>query len=266
MAIVEIAYQRDPATGQTLFDVSGYPLLDATANTGANTYLQLQTRVQNEVLGSPTTSDVKNAIQDAILMFERETFYFNKVRSFGSVTGSLSDLQTVNGKEFYSNVDLPILLNFPHISKILVLAFANRYPLNSRTPQWIDDVSVSTTWQGLPTDWCIMEDGALRIYPVPNGGYPLIIDGTIRFKPLTADADYNCWTNRAERLIRMAAKMLLFRDIIRDAQQTAIFEREVYGDQSRPGLPGELGRLKAESQRRGAGVGSKLRASRGYMS
>lgn len=265
MAIIDIAYQRDPATGQTLYDIKGYPLFDDTANAGANTYAQLQARVQNEVLGSPTTTDVQNAIQDAVGMFERESFWFSNVRSFGSVTGSLSDLQTIQGKEFYSNVDLPILLNFPHISKVLVLAFANRYPLISRTPSWIDDQSISTTWQGLPTDWCVMEDGSLRLYPVPNGGYPLIVDGTIRFKPLSADGDYNAWTNRAERLIRQAAKMLLFRDIIRDAQQTATFEREVYGDPSRPGLPGELGRLKAESQRRGGGGARKLRPSRGYM-
>ena len=264
MAIIEIAYLRDPATGMTLFDSAGYPQFDATANTGANTYLDLQNRVQNEVLGSPTTSDIKNAIQDAILMFERETFYFNKIRSFG-VTGSLSNLQTTQGKEFYSNVDLPILLNIPHIASVVILAFNNRYPLISRTPFWVDYQSVSTTWQGLPTDFCIMEDGTLRLYPVPDNTYQLVLDATFRFKPLSADADYNCWTNRGERLIRMAAKMLLFRDITRDAQQTAIFEREVYGDPSRPGLPGELGRLKAETTRRGGGVGGKLRPSRNYM-
>lgn len=264
MPIIDIAYNRDVATGQTLLDSSGYPQYDGTANAGANTFQQMQDRVKNEVLGSPTTSDIQNAIQDAVNMFERQTFFFNNVRVFGNSTGSLSAIQTVQGKEFYSNVDIPILLNMPHISKVLVVAFSNRYPLNQRTPQWVDDVSVSTTWQGLPTDWAMMEDGALRLYPVPNGGYPLILDATIRFKPLAASGDYSCWTNRAERLIRMAAKMLLFRDIIRDADQMAIFEREVYGDPGRPGLPGELGRLKAESMRRAGGPG-KLRASRGWM-
>jgi len=264
VSIIEIAYLRDPASGQALFDGQGYPQLDPTANAGANTYAQLQSRVANEVLGSPQPSDIQNAIQDAILMFERETYYFNNIRSFGSVTGSLSDLQTTPGKEFYSNTDLPILINMPHISKVLVLAFSNRYPLNNRTPQWIDDQSISTTWQGLPTDWAIQEDGTLRIYPVPNGQYPLILDATIRFAPLVNDADYNCWTNRAERLIRQATKMLLFRDIIRDEGQAQICERAVFGDPNRPGLPGELGRLKAESTRRSGGPG-KLRASRGYM-
>lgn len=264
MAIIDVAYLRDASTGQTLFDVKGYPQFDATANAGANTYAQLQARVQNEVLGSPTILDIQNAISDAILMFERNTFYFNNVRSFGADTGSLSNLQTVQGKEFYSNVDLPILLNMPHIMKIMVLAFSNRYPLIQRTPQWIDDQSLSTTWQGLPTDWCTMEDGALRLYPVPDGGYPLVLDATIRFKPLVDDADYNCWTNRAERLIRLTAKMLLFKDITRDAQQAALFEREVYGDSNNLQFQGEFSRLKGETGRRAGGTG-RLRPSRGYM-
>jgi hypothetical protein len=261
VTILDIAYQRDPTTGQMLFDVNGYPI--PASNPGANTYGQLQARIQNEVLGSPSTSDIQNAIQDAIAMYEREPYWFNSERIFGGVSGSLSNLQTTAGKEFYSDVDLPILINIPHISKILVLAFGNRYPLNERTPQWIDDVSISTTWQGLPTDWAY-QNGSLRIYPVPNGTYPLILDVTIRFAPLVNTSDYNPWTNRAERLIRYTAKMLLFRDIIRDADQAAFFEREIHGDASQPYKLGEYPRLKAESFRRTGGPG-RLRASRGYL-
>ena len=257
---IQVTFQRDPSTGQVLFDANGYPQYGT--NTGANTYSALQQRVQNEVLGSPQTSDIQNAIQDAIAAYERESFWFNQVRSFGGVTGSLSDLQTVAGKEFYSDADLPVLVNMPHISKISVLAFANRYPLNERTPQWIDDQSISTTWQGLPTDWC-WQAGSLRLYPVPNGGYPLILDATIRFAPLVNSTDYSCWTNEAERLIRLEAKRLLFVDIIRDGEQAAVMEREINGDMN-ANKPGELSRLRRENLRRSSGP-MKLRPSRGYF-
>ena len=257
---VSITFQRDPATGQVLFDASGNPLVNA--NPAANTYGAMQSRIQNEVLGSPQISDIQNAIQDAIAEYERETFWFNSMRTFGAVSGSASDLQTVNAQEFYSYADLPVLTNMPHISKILVLAFANRYPLTQRTPQWIDDQSISTSWQGLPTDWC-WQAGALRIYPVPNGGYPLIIDGTIRFPALVNPADYNCWTNEAEKLIRTEAKRLLFREITRDDEQVQAMELELMGD-PRTGRQGALGMLRRESMRRAGGTG-KLRASRGYM-
>lgn len=281
MPIVDINYQRDPATGQILFDVNGYPIY--SNNTGANTYAQLQARVQNEVLGSPTATDIQNAIQDAIAEYERETFWFNRMRYFGDVQGtgaspfssafspafggtigplSASDLVTMQGKEFYSNYDLPVLINYPHITKILVLAFNNRYPLIQRTPQWIDDQSISTSWQGLPTDWC-WDSGALRLYPVPDGGYPLIIDATIRFPPMVADGDYSVWTNRAEALIRMEAKRLLFVNITRDPAQAQMMEIELMGNPA-TGRQGALAMLRRESVRRAGGTG-KLRPSRNYF-
>ncbi len=260
MAFADITYQRDPVTGQVLFDANGFPL-QASGQT-ANTYADLQARIADEVLGSPTTAQIQNAIQDAISTFERGSFDFNRIRSFGGVTGSLSDLQTVLGKEFYGNGDLPVLVNFPHISKILILAFNNRDPLNERTTSWIDDASVSTSWNGLPTDWA-WDSGALRLYPVPDGAYPIIIDATIRFAPLVNPTDFNPWTNRAEALIRFEAKRLLFLNITRDADQAMAMEREILGDPMR-GKIGQLAILKAETMRRSGGPG-RLRASRGYF-
>ncbi len=261
MAIVEISYQRDPTTGQVIFDASGYPLV--VADPTANTYGQMQTRVSNEVLGAITATDVQNAIQDAIETFERESFWFNDMRYFGGATGSLSNLQTVQGKEFYSYQDLPVLASNPHIMKMYVFAFNNRYPLVQRTPQWIQDQSLSPTWQGLPTDWCWIA-GGVQLYPIPNGAYPLIVEGTIRLPVLSADADYNAWTNRAERLIRSEAKRRLFIDLTRDSDQATRMEMEVYGN---PGLgrQGALAELRRETMRRAGGPG-KLRPSRGYMS
>lgn len=264
MAIIDIAYQHNSSTGEMLFDATGLPIQDDTANAGANTYGQLQSRIQNEVLGSPTTLDIQNAIGDAIRIHEDKTFWFNVFRVFGGVAGNLSDLETIAGKEFYSQGDLPALISFPHISKALIVAFANRYPLINRTNQWVDDQSVSTSWQGLPTDWSII-GGDLRSYPIPMGGYNFILNATVRFKQFESDSEYNPWTNRAERLIRQTAKMLLFRDIIRDEDQAMICEREAFGNPMNPLRQGESQKLKAESMRRSGGPG-KLRPSRGYMS
>lgn len=258
--INEVVFLRDGATGQVLFDALGNPKY--ATNPNALTFGAMQTRVTYEVLGSPTPADATQAIQDAIAQFERESFWFNDMRTFGAVTGSLSDLQTVQAKEFYSAQDLQTLVNMPHIRQIQVLAFNNRYTLNERTQQWIADQSISTTWQGLPTDWC-WNSGALQLYPVPDGGYPLIITGTIRFPGLVNNSDFNCWTNDAEWLIRSEAKRLLFTNIIRDADQAMAIEMEVYGN-PRTGRQGALQQLRRETMRRAGGTG-RLRASRGYM-
>src|ERR1700677_608906 len=106
MAIIDINYEHDPSTGQMLFDVNGLPIQDPTLNASANTYQDLQNRIQNEVLGAPTTTDIQNAISDAIGLFDSKTFWFNSFRVFGGVAGSLSDLETVAGQEFYNQTNL----------------------------------------------------------------------------------------------------------------------------------------------------------------
>lgn len=259
MPVVELNYQRDPASGAVQFGASGYPLV--VANPSAATYGEMQARIQHEVLGDITIDDIKNAIQDAIAEYEAQSFWFNQIRLYGS-PGSGSNLQTVNGQEFYSAQDLPVLTVIPHISKVMVLAFANRYSLVERTYQWIDDVSLSTTWQGLPTDWAYQSQ-SLRLYPVPNGNYPLIIDVTTRFQPLVNDSDYNVWTNRGALLIRTEAKRLLFRNLTRDEDQAQYMEQELQGD-PQSGRQGVLAMLRRETMRRAGGTG-RIRGSRGYM-
>lgn len=260
MTTVQLAFQRDPTTGQIIFDASGYPVF--ATNAGANTYGDMQTRIQDEILGSPTVAQIKNAIQDAIATFERQQFWCSDMRYYG-VTGSASNLQTVRDQEFYSYQDLNVLINMPYIRRVMVFAFNNRYPLENRSQEWIDDQSVSPTWNGLPTDWC-WSAGAMRIYPIPNQSYPLIISGTLRFAPLIDDVDYNCFTNELESLIRTEAKRLLFTNITRNPMQAESMAREIYGDQSR-GMQGYLAQARRESTTRAGGGGGKIRASRGYL-
>lgn len=253
-------YVRDPASGQILFTATGSPQI--VPNPAANTYGAMQQRVAYEVLGSPNATDVANAIQDAIAQFERETFYFNDMRVFGEVPGSLSNLHTVLGKEFYSAQDLPVLTSMPHIRRLMVFAFDNRYPLVQRTASWMDDQSIAPDWNGLPTDWTWVA-GSIRLYPIPNGVYPIILDGTIRFPPLVNPTDTNPWMCDAEYLIRSEAKRLLFLNITRDFDQAQIMERQVYGD-PQTGRQGALAQVRRELTRRVGGAG-KIRGSRGYL-
>ena len=263
MALIDIVFANDPVTGFPTFDASGYPIISLTANVGANTYGALQAKIQNEILGSPTTAQIQNAIGDAIANFESMAFWFNQIRYWGGTAGSLSNLQTTAGQELYSGLDLPILAVMPAISNIQVIAFGNRYSLRSRTKQWMDENSVSPTWQGLPTDYTIVDGTSVRLYPIPNAVYPLIVYGTTRFPPLVNSPDFNCWTNRGEALIRQEAKRLLFLNITRNPTQVQAMEAEIYGDGPKQGI---LSRLRREGQTRlGTGGGGKIRASRGYM-
>ena len=268
MPYYDIVYSQDPATGFVVFDSNGFPVQDPAANAGlaaTNTYGNLQAKIQDEVLGSPTTAQIQNAIQDAIAYFEGMTFWFNNIRYFGASAGSTSNLQTVAGQEIYSSQQVPILGNMPAIKNIMIYAFGNRYPLRSRTDEWIDDQSVSQSWEGLPTDYCISGGTSIRLYPIPNGVYSLTLIGTVRLPALVSLTDYGVWTNRAEGLIRQEAKRNLFMNITRNPTQVAAMESDLYGNPN-IGRQGLLARLRRESQTRlGTGGGGKVRASRGHM-
>lgn len=254
------AYQRDPATGVILLDPNGYPLI---AQAGLNTYQMMQARVQDEVLGPATNTHIQNAINDAINTFERETFWFTDIRIFTAVPGSASALVTAPHQEYISWDQYPLLIQMPHIRNIYVLAFGNRYPLHNRTPQWMDDQSVNPSWTGLPTDWC-WQAGAIRLYPIPNGSYPLILAGTLRYAPLVNPGDTNPWLNEAEPLIRTEAKRLLFTNISRDTEQAQLMMMEIHGT-PQLGRQGYLQQLRRETQRRSGGPGH-LRPARGWIS
>lgn len=243
-------YQRDPTTGQLLFDASGYPLVNAAP---AKNYGIMQARIADEVLGSPTTAQIQNAIQDAIGLHDEGDYWFNSIR-YANVTGSSASFETAPGKEFYSDVDLPILVNYPHISKMQVVVAGTRYRMVPRTSSWVDDMSLLVSQQGIPTDWC-WQAGAIRLYLIPSSVYPINFDGTIRFAPLVNDTDTSPWMDDAENMIRYEAKRLLFTHIIRDEAQATVMQGEVDREKTR---------LKGETMLRQAGSG-RMRPSSRYF-
>jgi hypothetical protein len=98
---------------------------------------------------------------------------------------------------------------------------------------------------------------------VPDASYQIVIDATIRFRPMVNDTDYSVWTNRAEAVIRTESKRILFKNIIRDQGQADAMELDLMGD-PRTGRQGALGMLRREATRRAGGPG-KLRPSRSYF-
>lgn len=233
--------------------------------TTSSTYGAMQARIADEVLGAVTTTHIVNAIGDAIAKYERQRFYFNEVRDGQNVlqtdtgttlTGSdglsLTDSQslvTVSGQEFYSDADYAIIGSMATIDKMVLLYANNRWPIRRRTPEWMEDVSFSTSLRSIPTDWAWVA-GSIRFYPVPNGAYPIFITGTARLPALVNSTDSNAWTQDAEELIRLCAEGILYRRIVRDAAMAAMCQQ----DEAQA-----LQSLRSETARRSVGAG-RIRA------
>lgn len=222
--------------------------------TWSSTYLGLQKAIADE-LGDRTDlllplsdsglsmSPIQNAIQSAIAKWEREPFYFNSEYTVPFFT-------TVASQQFYTVDDAPAIATTPAWDRIHILINTNRYTLNARTWQYLEDIDVNpqaTTSQ--PVDYAYFAE-QFRLYPTPDHAYEVIASRYTRFTNLSADADSNVWTNDAYDLIRSEAKLILAQEVLHDSGITAECMVAIYGNPQIPGSRGYLYPLKAETTRR----------------
>lgn len=216
------------------------------------TYITLQRQIADELIDSQhllsvisgsslTLSPIQNAIQSAVSKWEREPFYFNEVYSTPLFT-------TVNAQEFYTSADAAAIATTPEIYQLHALINANRYALAVKSWAELDVVSVNPSATGEPQDYAVFAS-QIRLYPIPNGAYPIRASRTQKITALSADNDTNVWTQDAFDLIRSEAKLILAEEVIHDDDLAVRMRRAIYGV---PGVGGRgyLGALRAETFRR----------------
>lgn len=208
----------------------------------ASTYGQMQSTIAFELGGrSDLTTQIQNAIQTAIAKWERKRFYFNEYNG-------INVFNTVAAQEYYTTADFAAIATIAHIDKIWALVGNNRYYFMPRSMQYLDEVSVNPN-VAAPSVGCDYAYYAetLRFYPIPDGAYPISIQGTKRFTALSSSGDSNVWTNDAEALIRTEAKLDIYMNILKDFDQAKAMEMQIYGDSSEPSSVGYLNALAGET-------------------
>lgn len=158
-------------------------------------------------------SPIQLAILDAISIYNDERFYFNEYRTSGAFS-------TVVGQEFYTLADWADIATIWHIDKLSILISGNRFFMEPRTEQYMEDISMNASWTGQPVDYAYY-NYQLRFYPIPNGVYPVNVLGTKNFTDLSGASDTNVWTTDGEALVRLTAKQYLYRDTILDSDKAA---------------------------------------------
>lgn len=224
----------------------------------SGTYGEMQSRIAYEILGGGLvqTTDIENAILDAVKDYERQSFYFNEIRdasnpvmdtSFNIVTDSSGNpiydgggWTTVPGVDFYPASYHANIGSMAFIRTLVAVLSTTRYILRPATIQWIEEQQVNPGWRALPTDWC-WHAGGIRLYPFPDQAYPMIMTGIMRFPTLAATGDTNPWMVEAEELIRCAAKRRLYLHVLRNPEQAQMMQGEEQN---------ALRNLKRESSRR----------------
>ena len=177
----------------------------------AATYGDMQARIADEVQDNALTTQIQNAIQTAIKLYERRKFYFNtKIGTFNAV----------GGQEYYgsaANADIPLLVRIFDPLKCSLNGFL--YDINPT-----DDSYITSCQNGqiitIPQFYSYYAE-QIRLFPIPDQNYPITMRYQYRLTPLVNSSDTNAWMTDAEMLIRQAAKRVLGVDVTREIDPAA---------------------------------------------
>lgn len=175
------------------------------------TFGEMKALIADDIARSDLTTQIAQAVLDAIQDQERTRFYFNERRDAPAFT-------TVAGQEFYTSADDADIATIAHIDDLALIYNSGRRLLTSQTERWMEDQPSNTGFQGVPSDYSYLAK-RIRLYPIPDAAYDVYMTGQIRLAALSAAGDTNVWTEDANQLIRFAAKEKLYRHVIQDPQR-----------------------------------------------
>jgi hypothetical protein len=160
-------------------------------------YSEMRARIADELAndGAITAAQINYAIQDAIKHYERREWWFNS---------NIGTFNTVASQELYTATDWPELASAVQIDAMTVTYNTVKSPMRAVSYVEIDDRQTGFVL-AVPRNFAYY-DQALRLFPIPNGAYPITVSYARRFTSLSDDDDTNAWTTEAEELIRQAAK------------------------------------------------------------
>lgn len=153
-----------------------------------------------------TNVQIQSAINTAMRFYSRKTFYFNKIK-----TG----VNVVVGTPYYTLTNSAIFIaDLYTLQTVMFTPTAeDGYPL-TQTHDYKIENSVPNTGRA-PTHYSYAEM-QLRLYPTPNKAGVCSILATYMYPRLTGDAETNPFLERADELIRQAAKRYLAFNILHD--------------------------------------------------
>lgn len=184
-------------------------------------FLIMQQRIADEIVRDDLSEQTKKAINSAIEIWEGIRFSFNERRYL---------ISTVADQEYYDTEEPTLVFHdssaledgerLIEIDVITCTVNNMQYPLSPRTQKWFEQYTApAAIYTGQPDSYGWYGE-QIRLYPIPDGVYPLGISAlaVLGPTPLVGDTDTNAWMTRGEALIRNQAKYILYRDILRDAE------------------------------------------------
>ena len=169
----------------------------------------LKARIADDLIRTDLTTQIGEAITDAITHYQSERFYFNTVRTATFAT-------TANISVYTSSEDADIPL-FVEIDDVFVNDGSNERRMKWESPASMQDL-LGTTSSGVPRCYSYFEE-SFRVYPVPNAAYTVRPIGLIEKAAPASDGEANnVWMVEAFELIRCRAKAYLAAHVMMDIE------------------------------------------------
>lgn len=182
------------------------------------TYLDMQTRIADELDRDDLSSQIKKAIVSAVAFYADRNFWFTQT-SF--------TFATVQGQRSYTSSDAAAIATSPSIEILNGSFNSTRTELIKRSFEFIDAKTSQLTSYGEPEEWAYRAQ-TIWLYPIPDAAYTITAYHVPTLTALSADSDENAWTSDAEELIRTHAKLDLIENVIRAsdmAEDVAMLEK-----------------------------------------
>jgi hypothetical protein len=177
----------------------------------AGTFIDMVNRIATELRRSNASTEIKQAINDAIFEAAQNRFYFNEMKD---VT-----FNTVGGTEYYDD------LGFVELDAVWYLTGSTRYGIFLVNQEELDALAEGNVTNG-PLQLVSHYGGQFRLYPVPSSVVAVHLSGYGKLLPypLVNDADANAWMTDGEMYIRSLAKRNFLRDVVRDYGEARVYD------------------------------------------
>ena len=165
---------------------------------------------------STSSTVIAKAVEAAISYFKRRRFYFNEFEDTTFTHSSSTTFHTLSADVI-------------KIDSAKAVLGTRDWPLTQLTWKEIDEIDANQH-RGFPSFYTI-HGNLFRLYPVPNQDTVIRISGIGELPTVSASATWNttnAWVEdeHGEPMIRAKAKAYLFRDILRNITQAAVFDQQ----------------------------------------
>lgn len=179
----------------------------------------LKSRVADDLLRTDLTSQIANAISDAINYWQETRFFFTESR-----TATFATVAAQSAYTSADDADIPLVID---LDTVVINDGDTDLEMTLTDPVYIQLLLSNSVGSTVPSRYSYYQE-TFRLYPAPDAAYTVRLFGQFEIaEPATDSEANNVWMTKGFELIRATAKGLLAAHTLKDpGMQIAMFGAE----------------------------------------